>query len=550
MLTHRREGADVLHRRDDSGWALDVLACLLVVIVLLAPNRIGELGPAAFLRLPVEAPVAVLLLLLAPARARRPAIVLAGIGLALLTLVKVLDMGFLAVLSRPVDLLNDGSLVRPALESVVASAGRLGAILAVVGVTTAAAAVGMLLIRSVSRSSRLVLRHRRASFRLLAAASVVWIGCFALDVRTAPREPVAAASAVSVVRDHARQVRLERSSQRRFAADLSVDAVRATPTDRLLSGLRGKDVVVAFVESYGRVAIEDPVLAQQVGPVLDAGGRRLQAAGYGSRSAFLASPVLGGGSWLAHATLLSGAWTDTSRRYGQLLATERLTLNGAFQRAGWRTVGIMPGVTRDWPEGAFYDFDRVYDSRQLGYRGPKFTWAPMPDQYTLAAFQRLERATADRGPVMAEIPLVSSHHPWAPIPTLIGWDRLGDGTVFGPIQAAAPGRAEVWKDSARVRSEYARSIAYSMDSLISYVQTYGGDDLVLVVLGDHQPMPIVAGDGAVPDVPITIVAHDPAVLDQISGWGWQDGLKPGPQAPVWPMSAFRDRFVSAFSAPR
>ncbi len=540
----------MLRRRDDSGWALDALACLLVVILLLAPNRIGDLGPAAFLRLPVEALAAVLLLVLAPARARRPAVVLAGGGLIALTLIKLLDMGFSSVLSRPVDLLNDGSLVRPALESVVASAGWLGAVLAAAGIVAVTALLGVLTFRSVSRSSRLVLQHRSASLRVVAAASVVWIGCFALDVRTAPRQPVAAASAVSVVRDHVRQVRLEWSTQRRFAADLSVDAVRATPADRLLSGLRGKDVVVAFVESYGRVAIEDPVLAQQVVPVLDAGGRRLQAAGYGSRSAFLASPVLGGGSWLAHATLLSGAWTDTSRRYGQLLDTDRLTLNGAFQRAGWRTVGIMPGVTRDWPEGAFYDFDRVYDSRQLGYRGPKFTWAPMPDQYTLEAFQRLERSTADRRPVMAEIPLVSSHHPWAPIPELVGWDQLGDGTVFGPIQAAGPGPAEVWKDSTRVRSEYARSIAYSMDSLISYVQTYGDDDLVLVLLGDHQPLPIIAGHGAVPDVPITIIAHDPAVLAQISGWGWQDGLKPGTQAPVWPMSAFRDRFVDAFSAPR
>ena len=47
-------------------------------------------------------------------------------------------------------------------------------------------------------------------------------------------------------------------------------------------------------------------------------------------------------------------------------------------------------------------------------------------------------------------------------------------------------------------------------------------------------------------MPITIIAHDPAVLDRISGWGWQDGLRPEPDAPVWPMDAFRDRFFAAF----
>jgi hypothetical protein len=49
-------------------------------------------------------------------------------------------------------------------------------------------------------------------------------------------------------------------------------------------------------------------------------------------------------------------------------------------------------------------------------------------------------------------------------------------------------------------------------------------------------------------VPISIIAHDTAVLNQISGWGWQDGLLPNPQAPVWPMNAFRDRFLSAFGS--
>ncbi|MFZ0158417.1 MAG: hypothetical protein WAL50_05255 [Kineosporiaceae bacterium] len=528
---------------------LDALGCLLVLIALLAPNRIGDLRPAAFLRLPVEALVGVALILAVPPRARRAAAALGGAALGVVTLVKALDLGFHAVLSRPVDPIHDWALLGPALESVRASAGRTGEALAVAGAVGVGAGVAVLLTLSVLRSTRLVTRHRSTAVRATAAASVVWIGCSVLGVQLAPRQPVAAAATVGDVLDHTRQVRDEWRSQHAFAADLAVDAARTTPSDRLLGGLRGKDVVVAFVESYGRDAVEDPAFSQQVGAVLDTGTRRLRAAGYGSRSAFLTSPVSGGGSWLAHATLLSGVWTDNAQRYQKLLASDHLTLNGAFKRAGWSTVGMMPGVIRQWPEGAFYDFDRVYDSRQLGYRGPRFTWARVPDQYTLSAFEHLEHAPAGRTPIMAEIPLVSSHHPWAPIPRMIGWDQLGDGSVFGPMTAAGQRPAEVWKDPARVRVEYRRSIEYSLSSLISYVQTYGDDDLVLVFVGDHQPMSLVTGDGASRDVPITIVARDRAVLDQISGWGWQDGLRPGPQAPVWRMNAFRDRFISAFSHP-
>ena len=48
-------------------------------------------------------------------------------------------------------------------------------------------------------------------------------------------------------------------------------------------------------------------------------------------------------------------------------------------------------------------------------------------------------------------------------------------------------------------------------------------------------------------MPISVIARDPAVVDRIAGWGWQHGLRPAPDAPVWPMDAFRDRFLEAFS---
>src|SRR5262249_60221509 len=98
----------------------------------------------------------------------------------------------------------------------------------------------------------------------------------------------------------------------------------------------------------------------------------------------------------------------------------------------------------------------------------------------------------------------------------------------------------------RPRTAYRQSIEYSLSALVSYVEKYGDDNLVLVFLGDHQPSPLVAGAGAGRDVPITIVARDRAVLDRVSGWGWQDGLRPGPGAPVWRMDTFRDPFLTAF----
>ena len=70
---------------------------------------------------------------------------------------------------------------------------------------------------------------------------------------------------------------------------------------------------------------------------------------------------------------------------------------------------------------------------------------------------------------------------------------------------------------------------------------------VLVVLGDEQPAriaPLPPGH----QVPISIIAHDPAVMRRIAGWGWVDGLRPTQAAPVWDMNAFRDRFFTAFDS--
>jgi hypothetical protein len=522
------------------------LAALFVLFALIAPNAGSRLTPVAFVHIPLEALVGVALVLVLPPRARRVVAALVGVTLGLLTIVKIVDFGFYAVLVRPFDLVRDWSLFGDGYGFVRTSFGPAGAIGSVVAAVALAVGVLVLMTLSVLRVTRVVARHRRPASGAVAALGAAWVACAVFGAQLVPGVPVAANSAASLAYDRTLQVRAGLHDQQVFAGEAAVDAFRDTPGDQLLTGLRGKDVIVSFVESYGRDAVEDPELAPRVDAALDAGTSRLRAAGYASRSAFLTSPTAGGGSWLAQATLLSGLWIDNQQRWNNLVASDRLTLTSAFRKANWRTIGVMPGITQAWPEGSFYGYDQVYDCQRLRYRGPKFGWSPIPDQYTLSTFQRIEHARPNRPPLMAAIPLTSSHAPWVPLPRMVDWNEVGDGSIYGPIEAAGKSVDDVWPDPDRVRAEYAKSIEYSLNSLISYVEKYGDDNLVLVFLGDHQPAPIVTGEGASRDVPITIVARDPAVLDRIAGWGWQDGLKPAPQSPVWRMDLFRDRFLTAF----
>jgi hypothetical protein len=86
-----------------------------------------------------------------------------------------------------------------------------------------------------------------------------------------------------------------------------------------------------------------------------------------------------------------------------------------------------------------------------------------------------------------------------------------------------------------------------MGALFSFLHTFNDPNLVLVVLGDHQPAAEVSGTGANHDVPISIIAKDPGVIDRIAAWNWEPGMLPSPSAPVWRMDAFRNRFLTAYA---
>jgi hypothetical protein len=89
-----------------------------------------------------------------------------------------------------------------------------------------------------------------------------------------------------------------------------------------------------------------------------------------------------------------------------------------------------------------------------------------------------------------------------------------------------------------------------MRSLVSFVRHTDDKKLVMIVLGDHQPNSNVSGFNVSHDVPISLIAHDPKVLDHISSWGWAPGLRPSNTGPVMPMNDFRDRFLAAFGSHR
>ncbi|MBK3527717.1 CDP-alcohol phosphatidyltransferase [Streptomyces sp. MBT70] len=514
------------------------------------PDSADRLGPAAFVRVPAEAVVGAVVL---PALPRRPRVAVAagcGVLLAALTVLNALDMGFRQYLGRTFDVVLDWSLLGDAESYLEDSLGSGTALAAVTGALALVLLLFVLLALSVVRLTELLARHPGTARRSTLVAAVTWVVCASLGLAPAA-VPLASHRAVTALRGQVHRVSDTLRDEAEFREVARADAFGNTPGDRLVPDLRGKDVIFAFVESYGRSAIEDPVMAPGVDRMLDARTKALAEAGFHARSGWLTSATYGGSSWLGHSTTMSGLWISNQQRYRTVMASDRLSLTGAFRKTGaFETVGVMPGVQKGWPEQKWYGLDKVYDAFRLGYRGPKFSWSTMPDQYALQQYQERvhgRRPAAGKGR-MSLLILTSSHQPWAPVPSMVDWDRLGDGSAFEAMEAAGDKAADVIADTARSRAAYGKSVQYSVTALTEWLQRYGTKDTVLVFLGDHQPIARVSGTHASRDVPVSLVAKDPKLLDRIADWHWTDGLRPAHDAPVWKMSAFRDRFLTAYGS--
>ena len=335
----------------------------------------------------------------------------------------------------------------------------------------------------------------------------------------------------------------------KFEKAVEIDQFPDLPPERLLAGLGDIDVVLAFFESYGRSALNQSRFQHYSLPALDRFSDILAEKGLASASAYLTSPTMGGQSWLAHSTLESGLWLAHQSYYNALMATDRLTLTKAFAKRGHRTVAMKPAIVMPWPEGPHFGFQQIYAAEDMAYAGLPYNWVTMPDQYTFSAFEQFERSATDRDqPLFAEFSLISSHAPWTHIPPVVeDWSSIGDGAIFSTWAEIGDPPHVVWADPERVRQQYAKSVQYVLDMLASYAANYVDENTLLIVVGDHQPAPLVTGEGVTRDVPMHVIAGNPALLEPFKDWGFVAGMRPDEEAPVRRMDTFRDWFLEAYS---
>jgi hypothetical protein len=318
----------------------------------------------------------------------------------------------------------------------------------------------------------------------------------------------------------------------------------ATESD--LQNVRGADVYLVFVESYGAVSYDRRDVAQRIAPNRARFDADVRASGRQVVSAFVDSPTFGGSSWLAHVTLMTGVEARDEDTNVLLMSQQRDTLVTTFARQGYRTLALMPGLTKRWPEGDFYHFDHIYDTAQLSYAGPRFGWWTVPDQFALARLDLLEqqRPRDPRATRFVFFPTTSTHAPFGPTaPYQPDWARVvTDEPYAEPDVKEALSHTPNYED---LGPSYANAVSYAYSSIGGYLRRHADRDLVMVMLGDHQPAAAVSGENASWDVPVHVIASRPALLARLRAHGFHDGMSP-PRRPIGPMHRLLPTLLEAF----
>jgi hypothetical protein len=492
---------------------------------------------------PLELPV-ILLAMLVLGRRRGGAALIAGVlvGAAVL---KLTDIGMFLAYNRSFNPILDAFLIKAGVGLLSESIGRP---LTYLGIIVALLMIGAVFYLVLSSLRAWGAMDMPKGGRVLAFVSLLAFGTWAvvdaghgLGFWTLDASPYGRTQTAQMLVKRGVDTRATLNDLAQFNRDAKQD--RYADAGGLLGGLQGHDVIVIYIESYGRASFENPLYIPSHTETLRAAQETLTQAGFAMKTGWLTSPTAGGQSWLAHGTLSSGLWTTNQGRYTAMLASGKKPLFQIAGESGFRTSAFMPAITLAWPESRAMGFDNIFAAADIPYKGARFNWVTMPDQFTLSAYRDL--LPADPRSDFIQIVLISSHAPWVPIPQMVAWEDVGDGTIFNEMAAQGPTPRELWKNKDDVREAYRSGIEYSLRATFDHIARLGDAAPLVMVLGDHQPAGFVAGNDN-RDVPMHLVGP-PDLVARIDGWGWSDGLIPAADAPVRRMDTFRDAFISAFS---
>ena len=440
------------------------------------------------------------------------------------------------------DLPTAGEIVRLMRSTVATPLLVLGAVLLV----AAAVAFGALAAWSVRAAERSFASPRQRLIFVGAAALAVLLSPLVPADGRGLRAGLFAPSVVPRLYGEGKRALALDDYRRAEAAKIHAAAARVSVLPHGLEKLNRSHVLLFFIESYGAIVLEHPEMVAGIGAIYRDLEGQLTGQGFSVASSLLDSPTYGGRSQLAHQALATGVRADNRVNDALVQEIRPKTIARFFGEAGYRSILVMPGNTHRNLYRWVYDFDQLYASWDLGYQGPAFGFASMPDQYVVDFIHRREVATTSR-PLLVTYALLSSHAPWDPqAPFIPDWSRLGDGRIF---QQVAPVRFPInWSNLHQGAAAYLHSVRYSLQVVASYLGGFDLGDALVIVVGDHQPVADITRGSRSNAVPIHVISRQAALVDAFRARGYNPGMRPPTLASPPGMETFLPNFLADFSS--
>jgi hypothetical protein len=301
-------------------------------------------------------------------------------------------------------------------------------------------------------------------------------------------------------------------------------------------------VHVYVVESYGRAVLSKAIKADFI-EYREEMAQRFVDAGWSMATVLSEAPVMGGRSWLADATLLSGRTVKYESVYRHL--TPRLkdiqSIPRFFKDRGYRTILMRPkDKARPGVELVnHFGFSDTVFHVDLAYKGQNFGWVEIPDQYSLGHIRDVVLPTLDGEPEFVFAHLGSSHIPWDDLPPILDdWRRLNDTGErklekdkaltkkeikfqLGRFKRQGAVRLRRLRPTAENIREYFQAVRYSLEVVARHVLAMSDPPDIVFIMGDHQP-PLYKKSNDF-TVPIHVLTRNPDALDGFTARGFQRG---------------------------
>lgn len=460
--------------------------------------------------------------------------------LTVMTIARYIEVTSPALFGRSVNLYWDAKYIPHVTEMLIEVANPLMVILIFAG--------GILSLAGIFISLRLALKRISTSLantveqRAIATIMGVMILIFAAGYSGLPLQRVIMYS-IPITKTYWQQAEFIAT----VIADEANDVLPETePLGNFdLPRLGNADVVVQFIESYGAVAFDSPIVSEIIANSHEQFAQTIKSTDRRVVSAFIKSPTFGGNSWLAHSSFMTGLDIKHLSTYDLLLTQDRPTLASRFAALGYRPVALMPGLRAEWPEGMFYKFDEIYGSKKLNYKGPAFGWWRIPDQYSLAKLAESEMRNDPREPLFLFFTTITSHMPFRPTPPYQeDWPRILSDEPFNKVALEESlSLLPEWKN---MQPGYAQTLAYTFTYLNGFLSKQLDKDLVWIIIGDHQPPANVSGKDVRWDVPVHIVSGNSGIISALLQSGFIEGMTPA-NLPITTMHELPVTLLTAFT---